>query len=117
MIPLSSSYFTKNFLAHYSFCKSVILCRYPNVKPLKEAGHAGHTGPNSQLNICEKSSFTTIQKGHSRFDGHSPLKLTIMSNITNIGLKIICAYLGSNWTAKHQVPGIMQQVLWLLEHP
>ena len=51
-----------------SLCKSVILCRCSNVKPFIEAGH---TGPNSQLNMCENSSFTTLQKGQSRFDGYS----------------------------------------------
>ena len=50
------SYFIKNFPTHFSFCKSVILCRCSKVKPLIDAGH---TGPNSQLNICENSSFTT----------------------------------------------------------
>ena len=50
------SYFIKNFPTHFSLCKSVILCRCSNVKPLIDTGH---TGPNSQLNICENSSFTT----------------------------------------------------------
>ena len=86
------SYFRK-FPTHLSLCNSVILCGCSNVKPHIDAGH---TGPNSQLNICENSSFTTLQKLHRRFDGYSPLKLIFMSNISNLALKIIWAYLGSN---------------------
>ena len=69
-ILLIFSYFFKNFPTHFSLCKSVILCRCSNVKPLMEAGH---TGPNSELKICENSSFTTLQKGHRGFDEYSPL--------------------------------------------
>ena len=68
------SYFIKNFPTYFSLCKSVILCGCSNVKPLIDAEH---TGPNSQLNICENSSFTTLQKGHCRFDVYSPLKLSL----------------------------------------
>ena len=89
-ILLILSYFIKSFPTHFSLCKSVILCRCSNVKSLIEAGQ---TGPNST------SSFTTLQKGHSRFDGYSPLKLIFLSSISNLALlalKIIWAYLGSN---------------------
>ena len=92
-ILLILSYFTKNVPTHFSLCKSVILCRCSNVTPLTEVGHAGS---NLQLNICEKSSFTTLQKGHSRFDGYSPIKLIFFSNIFNLASKIIWAYSGSN---------------------
>ena len=46
----------------------MILCRCSNVKLFIEAGL---TGPNSQINIYENSSFTTLQEGHSKLDGYN----------------------------------------------